>query len=60
MGPDRVYERLVEGKHMDQAFTERVAGHLTTIGLIISESVRTLARARAGVFIIRSVHRGSK
>jgi hypothetical protein len=48
MGPDRLYERLVEGKHMDQAFAERVAGYLITIKPIIS--VCTLACARRGKY----------
>lgn len=43
---------------MDQAIAERVTGHLTTTGYIISESVCTLACARRGD--VHSVHRGSR
>ena len=46
MGSDRIYERLVEGKHVDQAFAKGVTGYLTTIGSIIL--VCTLACTRKG------------
>ena len=55
MGPDRIYERLVEGEYMDQAFAEGVTGHLIIIGFIIS--LCTLAYTRKRKI---SIHRGSR